>query len=316
MGTPWDRASARYVEEWVPRFVPFHLDLVQELALLQGQRVLVVTSGPGSEVLGVARAVGERGKVRATDPNGAMIAICAEQIEKAGFTNVTCERAEASDVGEGDWNAVVCAFGLWQFEGERTPLIHTWAKALAPRGKVAVLTWGPPDEGDPFELLARALEELEPTIQLRRHRIDADRDSVQRMFDEAGLSLVRHTILHHTLTFPSAEAFVSALVEGSSWKTVADELGAERFGKVTALFYDRVGGITEPLTFEAAATLAIAALPGAAVDLAVRPSVVAPPLSNTTLPDDEKATPLPLDRVLGRRHEPWDDPPPSKAKKD
>src|SRR4051812_28616351 len=67
MGTPWDRAAARYLEEWVPRFVPYHLDLVQELALAQGQRVLVASAGPGAEVLAVARAVGDRGAVRATD---------------------------------------------------------------------------------------------------------------------------------------------------------------------------------------------------------------------------------------------------------
>ena len=57
MATPWDRAAAKYIEEWVPRFVPYHVDLVRELALAQGQRVLVVSSGPGSEVLAVARAV-------------------------------------------------------------------------------------------------------------------------------------------------------------------------------------------------------------------------------------------------------------------
>ena len=42
-----------------------------------------------------------------------LIAICDEQVKKAGFPAVTCERAEASDVGEGNWNAIICAFGLW-----------------------------------------------------------------------------------------------------------------------------------------------------------------------------------------------------------
>jgi len=31
MGTPWDQPATQYLEEWVPRFVPYHLDLVQEL---------------------------------------------------------------------------------------------------------------------------------------------------------------------------------------------------------------------------------------------------------------------------------------------
>ncbi len=78
MGTPWDRAAAKYLEEWVPRFVPYHLDLVQELVLAQGQRVLVTSTGPGAEVLAVARAVGDKGVVRATDASEELVAMCAK----------------------------------------------------------------------------------------------------------------------------------------------------------------------------------------------------------------------------------------------
>jgi hypothetical protein len=119
------------------------------------------------------------------------------------------------------------------------------------------------------------------------------------MFEAAGLSLVRHTVLRHTVTFASAEAFVDAIKEGRTWGRVWDELGPERMGRVTARFYDQVGGPTAPLVFEPAATLAIAALPGAEVELAVRPSVIAPRLS--TLP------PPPGEPTGGARTEPWDD---------
>ena len=67
-------------------------------------------------------------------------------------------------------------------------------------------------------------------------------------------------------------------------------------GRVTACFYDQVGGPTEPLVFEPAATLAIAALPGAEVELAVRPSVVAPRIATS-----------PFTSGSGERIEPWDD---------
>lgn len=280
MGTPWDRAAAKYIEEWVPRFVPYHLDLVRELALAQGQRVLVVSSGPGAEVLAVARAVGDHGFVRATDRSPDLVRVCCEQLEKAGFSAVQCERAEPSDVGEGEWNAIVCAFGLWSMDPEyRREAMKRWAAALAPSGKVGVLTFGPPSDDDPFEMLSRALRELEPQAVHRPTRIDPDRESMARMFEQAGLSLVRHTVLRHTITFATAEAFVEAIREGRTWGRVWDELGPERMGRVTARFYDQVGGPTEALTFEPAVTLGIAALPGAEVELMSRPSVTAPPLS-------------------------------------
>jgi ubiquinone/menaquinone biosynthesis C-methylase UbiE len=160
MATPWDRASSAYFEEWVPRFVPYHLDLVRELSLREGQRVLVVSSGPGAEVLAVARAVGSGGFVRATDQSEEMVKICAAQVEKARLVSVTCEVAEASDAKGGPWDAIVCAFGLWQFP--RASALSAWRAALGPNGKVGIVTWGPPDPDDPFERLSDALAEVEP----------------------------------------------------------------------------------------------------------------------------------------------------------
>jgi ubiquinone/menaquinone biosynthesis C-methylase UbiE len=282
MGTPWDRAAAKYIDEWVPRFVPYHLDLVRELVLGQGQRVLVVSSGPGAEVLAVARAVGDRGLVRATDRKADLVRVCKEQLEKAGFGSVECERAEPTEVGDGEWDAIVCAFGLWRMENRREVLTR-WETALAPTGKVGVLTFGPPSDADPFEMLSRALKDLEPGAAHRPTSIGSDRESMSQMFEEAGLSLVRHTVLQHVVAFESAEAFVDAIREGRTWGRVWEELGPERMGRVTARFYDHVGGPTAPLTFEPAVTLAIAARPGAEIALMSRPSVTAPPLSSTSL---------------------------------
>ena len=279
MATPWDRAAAKYIEEWVPRFVPYHLDLVRELALAQGHRVLVVSSGPGSEVLAVARAVGDKGFVRATDRNADLVKVCCDQLEKAGFGAVQCEHAEPNDVGDGEWNAIVCAFGLWKMEN-REAVLSRWASALAPNGKVGVLTFGPPTDEDPFEMLAKALKELEPNARYRPTRIDCTREGMAKMFESSGLSLVRHTVLRHTVTFASAEAFVDAIKEGRTWGRVWEELGPERMGRVTARFFDQVGGPTEAMSFEPAVTLGIAALPGAEVELANRPSVTAPTLSS------------------------------------
>ena len=277
MATPFDRAAKRYIAEWVPRFTPYHLDLVRELALSEGQRVAVQRCGPGAEVLAVARAVGESGRVRATDPSGELIAICEEQAKKAGFAQIVCERAELEDVGTGGWNAIICAFGMWT-ANDRAAVLRTWAAALAPSGKIGILTFGPPDPTDPFEMLAGALRELEPEAVTKPPRIDATRGAIVKTFEDGGLALIRHTTLRHTVAFPSAEAFVEAIREGRTWRNVWEEVGPERMGLVTARFYDQVGGPTTPLTFEPRATLAIAALPGAEVELAVRPSVVAPKL--------------------------------------
>jgi SAM-dependent methyltransferase len=276
MGTPWDRAAAGYLEEWVPRFVPYHLDLVREMALREGDRVLVTSAGPGAEVLAVARAVGPRGFVRATDKSGEMVRICREQVERANLgVEVECVEADALDASGGLWDAVLCAFGLWQLRSH-TEALGAWARQLAPRGKVGIITWGPGDPGEPFERLELCLREVEPGLVVPDVRAQAGREAMAGMFEEASLVMVRHTTVRHTLGFKSAEAFVRAMREGCTWRRVWEELGDERMERVASRFYASWGGPDKPLSFDPAAALAIAALPGAEVELAHRPSVRAP----------------------------------------
>jgi ubiquinone/menaquinone biosynthesis C-methylase UbiE len=276
MGTPWDEAAEGYLEEWVPRFVPYHLDLVHEMALREGDRVLVTSAGPGSEVLAAARAIGAAGSVRATDQSGEMLRICREQVERARLpTSIECVQADASDASGGPWDAVLCAFGLWQL-ADRVAAVRAWGRALAPGGKVGVITWGPSEPEEPFERLAACLSELEPGHAVPRSHVHAAREAMAAMFADAGLTMVRHTVVRHTLSFPSAEAFVKALREACTWRRIWEELGDARLERVAARFYEQVGGPGAPMSFDPPATLAIGALPGAEVELENRPSVRVP----------------------------------------
>jgi ubiquinone/menaquinone biosynthesis C-methylase UbiE len=276
MGTPWDNAAEGYLREWVPRFLPYHSDLVRELLLSDGQNVLVTSAGPGSEAVSAARQVGTTGRVRATDASAEMVRICGEQAARAGVSaNVVCDVADASDVKGGPFDAIVCSFGLWQFE-DCVKVLSAWASALKPNGKVGIITWGPPDGEDPSEILAQCLRELEPSVPFRQRRIDAERATMTQMFADAGLTMVRHTVVRHTLSFQRAEEFVRALSTACTWRRVFEDIGQVRLDRVAARFYDKVGGPEQALSFRPAATLAIAALPGADVELAHRPSMRVP----------------------------------------
>lgn len=273
MATPWDRASEGYVAEWLPRFTPYHVDLVEEL-LVEGTaaRVLVPCCGTGAEVIGVARELAPGGVVRATDADPVMAAFAESRVRAAGFDGVSVERAAAEDASGGPWDVVLCAFGLWQLD-HRTDVLHAWKSALAPHGKVGVLTWGPPDDEDPIELMTKCVREREPTIEIVAPHILSALDSMAAMFDAAGLSLVRHTVLRHTISFASAEGFVAALREARHWHELFARLGEERTAKIISAFYDKVGGPTAPVPWVAPATLAVAAAPGDEIALRSRPSI-------------------------------------------
>jgi SAM-dependent methyltransferase len=276
MATPWDRAAEAYLQEWVPRFVPYHLDLVREMAMRPAQRVLVPSAGPGAEVLAVARVVGDGGFVRATDRSVEMVRLCREQADRAGLpTPIECVVADARAASGGPWDGVICAFGLWQLS-ERDEVLRAWSNALAPQGKIGVITWGPNDPSEPFAKLSAFLHELEPSHALPDPHVEAERDAMAAMFGRAGLVMVRHTVVHHTLGFKSAEAFIRAMREACTWRRVWEEIGDARVERVAARFYEWCGGPDKPLSFRPPATLAIAARPGDEVELDVRSSVRAP----------------------------------------
>jgi SAM-dependent methyltransferase len=287
MATPWDRAAPGYLETWVPRFTPYHVDLVRELALNVGQRVLVVSAGPGAEALAAVRAVDLEGYVRVTDKSEEMIRLCRDRMDVAGFGNarsVRCEVADASDASGGPWDSVICAFGLWQLDGDpvhgatspRQIALRAWGEALGPSGKVGVLIWGPSEPDDPFERLFEALRGCEPKLAPPRARVLAERDAMAALFESAGLAVVRHTVIRHPVVFPTAEAFVRAVRESCVWRRVWEEIGDVRMHKVALAYYEKNGGPDAPVSFEPMATMVIGARPGAQVDLDQRPSVRVP----------------------------------------
>jgi len=256
----------------MPRFVPYHLDLIRELTLKQGDRVLVTSAGPGAEVLAVARAIGDRGAIRATDRSPAMVGYCAEQVKKAGFsTAIACVEADAANTAGGPWDAIVCCFGLWQYE-DRHAVLTAWRASLAPEGKVGILTWGPADPDDPYEQLNRALKAVAPQVHSPDTRIQAERGEMAAMFDAADLDMLRHTVVRHTINFRSTEEWVSAISESCTFRRIWEELDEETYHRIVVRFYDTMGGPDAPLSYRAPATIAIACPKGANVELEGRPS--------------------------------------------
>jgi ubiquinone/menaquinone biosynthesis C-methylase UbiE len=271
MATPWDRAAAAYADAWVPRFTPYHADLIRELGLEVGDRVLVVSAGPGAEALAAARAVDLEGHVRATDRSEGMVRLCRERMEAAGFAetsvppgHVRSEVADARDITGGPWDAVLCAFGLWQLDGDaRQAALRAWQGSLADHGKVGLLAWATPGPGDLFEALFQAARELEPACVATSARPLAEPAAMAAMLETAGLAVVRHEAVRHPIGFATATAFVQAVKEGCVCRRLWEEIGDARMERVAEAFYAHVGGPDAPVSFAPVAALVIAARPGA-----------------------------------------------------
>jgi hypothetical protein len=264
----WDRASPGYLAEWQPHFAPYEHDLAAELCLHEGDHVI---STAGTEALVLARAVGKSGRVHAFDASDEVRVLCKELVAAAGLE----DRVEISSAPKGaPAHAAVSAFALVTADD---PVAHVRAlgELIAPAGKVGVIVWGPPVDDDPERAFARIVDELHPEIGASFEPTGVDRPSLSALFEAAGLALVRHTIVSHTLVFQRAERFALSLLGARTYGPKLAALGQEAVAAALARFYQRYAE-GEPISYSPAATIVIGAHHGAEVELPHRPSVRVP----------------------------------------
>jgi hypothetical protein len=265
----WDRASPGYLAEWQPNFGPYEADLAKELGLREGDSVLTTA---GFEALALARAVGDEGKVLACDASDDVLVLCKERVEAAGLGS---RLSTSKQLSGGPFHAAASAFSLMQ-SSDPVATLKNLGEMIRPDGKVGVIVWGPAIDGDPERAFAKIIDELHPDIHATEDFAALDRASLSRLFERAGLVLVRHTVVTHPLVFQRAERFAMSLLAARTYGPKLVARGEEHVAAALARLYSRVATQDAPISYSPAATIVIAAHPGAEVELPHRPSVRVP----------------------------------------
>lgn len=124
--------------------------LIKAADLHIDDRVLEVAAGTGDLAMTVAQAVGANGHVVAIDSSPKMLAHAEKAAREAGLNNIEIRvmNAEALELEENSFNAVICKMALMLFENPLTALseMHRMVKL---GGKVAVMVWSSADR-NPF----------------------------------------------------------------------------------------------------------------------------------------------------------------------
>lgn len=137
--------------------------LVELAELRPGDRVLDVATGIGEPAVTAAKRVGPGGSVVGTDIAPGMIELARERAAQAGVGNVEFREvdAETLDVGESEFDAVLCRFGLMFFP-DLGEALRRMRRALRPGGRLAAAVWPQPDRAPAISLAFRvAAETLE-----------------------------------------------------------------------------------------------------------------------------------------------------------
>ncbi len=137
--------------------------LIQLAAVRPGHRVLDVATGIGEPAVTAARLVGPAGRVVGTDISPGMLEVARERAAELGLGNVEFHEmdAEALDLPESTFDAVLCRFGL-MFLPDVDRTLGGIRRLLVPGGRFAASVWGPPERvpmnSVTFGAVARVLE--------------------------------------------------------------------------------------------------------------------------------------------------------------
>ena len=140
----WDKTSATYGQDGTRQFQRFGERLLALMALPEGAAVLDVGAGTGIVATRVAGQVGPEGRVVGVDLSGRMLAAAQEAGRAGGLSQLRLAQMDAEHLGfaSGAFDAVVCAFSLFQFVDMGRALAEM-ARVVRRGGQVGLSNWGP-----------------------------------------------------------------------------------------------------------------------------------------------------------------------------
>ncbi len=163
----WTAAApgwTRYVDEIRRPAQPITARLIEYTGIRRGQHVLDLACGVGDPALSIARLVGPEGSVLGVDVTTAMVEGARAHAEAEELTNArfrTIDSELEPGVPDAAFDAVTCRHGL-MYMPDPSAAVAAWVKALKPGGRLAVSSWGSPDQVPFFTtalgILARHIE--------------------------------------------------------------------------------------------------------------------------------------------------------------
>jgi len=217
----WTEAAGGYRKWWrrVEAMArPVGDRLIQLAAVRPGHRVLDIATGIGEPALTAARLVGPAGRVVGTDISPGMLEVARERAAELGLGNVEFHDmdAEALDLPESSFDAVLCRFGLMFLPDVDRALVGI-RQLLVPGGRFAASVWGPPERvpmnSVTFGAIARVLELPPPAPGTPGLFSLADADALAGKLRAAGFAEVEMETLLVQAEFESLEEFILFLQE-------------------------------------------------------------------------------------------------------
>lgn len=135
-----DRFTAAQLSFWER----WGTETVTRIGLQPGARVLDLCCGAGASAIPAAEAAGPTGRVVGVDVAQPLLDLARARADAEGLTNLElrCADATATGYADGEFDAVVCVFGVF-FLPDRPGFTREMWRMVRPGGTLAISTWGP-----------------------------------------------------------------------------------------------------------------------------------------------------------------------------
>jgi ubiquinone/menaquinone biosynthesis C-methylase UbiE len=192
----WEQVATEYAQDRLGIFDRCAWRLLELLRPSPGDKLLDVGTGAGVVALRAGAWVGPEGQVTGSDVAMALVSLAREAAAEQGIAGVTfCQMdAEQLDFPDASFDAVTCAFSLFQFPDMSRALAEMW-RVLKPGGRLGLSNWGP-GYFSPVASLQRDLFREFGLRALLTNPIAFRPDALQALLREAaftGVELVEET---------------------------------------------------------------------------------------------------------------------------
>jgi SAM-dependent methyltransferase len=192
--------------------------VVERAGVTAGSRVLDVAAGYGEPSLTAARVAGPNGKVVATDISAEMLAYGRERAEAAGIDTIEFVESDAIslDFPAESFDAAVSRWGII-FEPDGEGAAARVRSFLAPGGRMAISSWGPPERvpflSIPMGTVMRRLDVPPPPPGTPGPLSRPTPEAIGGLLEGGGFSDVEVEEAEVTMTWNSAEDFTTFVRE-------------------------------------------------------------------------------------------------------
>ena len=196
-------------------FEPYAIELAHRLPP-GAARVLEIAAGTGRVSRQLLSALPAAGTLLATDLNEPMLARAAQLISDARVTWKGAD-AQALPVRDGEFDAVVCQFGL-MFVPDKPLALREMRRVLKKGGTLLLDTWDTFERNEAtkvlHELAFATFPDDPPLFMLTPFSLH-DRDALRALVVDAGFARVEVETVPHTGVSESAADFAIGMVRGN-----------------------------------------------------------------------------------------------------